>query len=249
MFYNYNTNNLKKIDINNNKPFYNYCLDLCNDVYNDIYYIISDKKYDTQLMIITNYDTIYICFRGSSSFKDWQTNFNLKLETCEKNNKSYMIHAGFKNQYYSVKEKIISNLLYYISNKRYNNIVICGHSLGGALATLCSLDLIDNIIFLNKNIYCVTFGCPRVGDKDFVELYNSYNINSHRIVTSGDPCVKIPFNGDYRHIRYSIYLKNNKTYIKPVQNYSAFKRFYKNMFIIDYTSRAHLIKNYKEQLK
>ena len=101
--------------------------------------------------------------------------------------------------------------------------------------------------FLNKNIYCVTFGCPRVGDKDFVELYNSYNINSHRIVTSGDPCVKIPFNGDYRHIRYSIYLKNNKTYIKPVQNYSAFKRFYKNMFIIDYTSRAHLIKNYKEK--
>ena len=40
-----------------------------------------------------------------------------------------------------------------------------GHSLGGALAVLCALDLQD--IYGNINLY--TFGCPRVGNAAFAQ--------------------------------------------------------------------------------
>ncbi len=237
-----------ELNIDKFKPFYNYCLYLSNYVYYDNDNIISNKEYDTQLLITINNNSLYICFRGSSSLKDWIVNLDLNLTKCTKNNKSYKIHNGFNNQYTSVKNDIINKISHLLNIYNINNIVITGHSLGGAIATVCSLDLIDNPLLFNKTVYCVTFGCPRVGNKDFINLYNSYDIKTHRIVTKGDPIVKLPFNGNYRHVCSSIYLCDDKVFSKKVEIYSAFKRFYKNIFKIDYTAMAHLITRYKKLL-
>lgn len=44
-------------------------------------------------------------------------------------------------------------------------ITVTGHSLGGALAVFCALDLEQ--IYGNINLY--TFGCPRVGNTAFAK--------------------------------------------------------------------------------
>ena len=55
--------------------------------------------------------------------------------------KNVLVHSGFKAQYESLQGQVRQ----YASEKcsQYNprQLLITGHSLGGALATLCSLDL------------------------------------------------------------------------------------------------------------
>lgn len=229
---------LIETNINKHRNLYKYCSQLSKDSY----YIkphISNKKYDTQVNILNNNNTLYICFRGTSSLQDWKINLDSRLIEYKKNNNKFKIHNGFYTQYNSVKNNIMPFIM---KNNTYNNIVICGHSLGGALATICSFDLCDNIY--NSNITCVTFGSPRVGDKKFVNLYNNYNISTHRIVISGDPVPKWPLNGNYIHICSCIYFKDKKIYIKPNKAYISIKRFLIYILNFDHNLYSHNINNY-----
>lgn len=79
--------------------------------------------------------------------------------------------------------------------------VICtGHSLGGALATLCAL------WFKRRQpkslVYCVTFGSPRVGSSTFQDLYHKeIGLDHHfRVVRKADPVSKVPSSKNYRHV-------------------------------------------------
>ena len=45
--------------------------------------------------------------------------------------------------------------------------VLIGHSLGAAISTLSTFFLYEK--FRNENIHCVTFGCPKIGNKDFAK--------------------------------------------------------------------------------
>lgn len=42
-------------------------------------------------------------------------------------------------------------------------VLVTGHSLGGALATLCAVDFIRNVPGMAGKMDLYTFGCPRVG--------------------------------------------------------------------------------------
>ena len=57
-------------------------------------------------------------------------------------NPNLLDHSGFKKQYESIKTRIRQ----YVSDKcdqyQSRQLLVTGHSLGGSLATLCSLDLI-----------------------------------------------------------------------------------------------------------
>ena len=90
---------------------------------------------------------VIIAFRGTESVTedmtdaqiDVQFNFDAFDSSLDPN---IRVHSGFKKQYQSIKDKVRQ----YVSDKfdQYHprQLLITGHSLGGALATLCSLDLI-----------------------------------------------------------------------------------------------------------
>ncbi len=93
---------------------------------------IEHKGSDTQGFIaIDSNDVVYLVWRGSSSKKDFQNDASVQkfpfIEPGEK------IHIGFKSSWESVKELVYKTLM---SLERIESIVICGHSLGGAVATL-----------------------------------------------------------------------------------------------------------------
>jgi hypothetical protein len=78
------------------------------------------------------------------------------------------------------------------------SVTVCGHSLGGALATLLALDLAANKVVSNPVVY--TYGSPRTGDSLFVSSFDQVVTNSYRIENRLDIVPKLPPPPDYEHV-------------------------------------------------
>lgn len=153
-----------------------------------------------------------VAFRGSDGFEDWRSNLDFKkiLFYPEYDNK-IKVHRGFCEQWGEIQPRLVHSLFYdyyFLLCERHgllNPLLITGHSLGGALATLCSLCWSSPHIKSFNPSGCVTFGSPRVGNKAFVKHYNSrmkeQNIFSLRIVNGEDSICKVPTSWmGFRHV-------------------------------------------------
>lgn len=143
-----------------------------------------------------------LAFRGSeeTGTADWIN--DLKFMPTEypyvEGKADMMVHYGFMEAYKSVREAIIKA----VKDSPMKKVVLVGHSLGGALAVLCALDMGCNLP--QKSVQCVTFGCPKVGDPAFVKTYNEQVPTTYRFVNGPDivPSIPpdIPFLIDYEHV-------------------------------------------------
>lgn len=104
------------------------------------------------------------------------------------------LHSGFLTGYNSVREAILQVVYDITQWEKDWNICITGHSLGGALATLCAFE------FSNRRneqgggpvIGMMNFGAPRVGNKAFAHIYNNTVLYSFRVVDREDIVHLIP---------------------------------------------------------
>jgi len=71
-----------------------------------------------------------------------------------------------------------------------SRVTVCGHSLGGALATLLTLDVGLNTSCRTPTAY--TYASPRVGDHIFASSYNAVISASYRIVNRQDLVPQLP---------------------------------------------------------
>lgn len=138
--------------------------------------------------------SLVICFKGSSGEADWHDNFDIALTRWEYSGK---VHEGFLRQYRRIKNLIYSQA------KEYNKIYVCGHSLGGAIATLCGYML--KSMLHDRKIKVITLGSPRVGNRGFVSDYNRKLAgNTCRLVYREDIVTKVPLSWKglllYRHV-------------------------------------------------
>ena len=104
-------------------------------------------------------DAAVIMFRGTNppEIQDWLANINTKSYESEDGN----VHAGFWASYEALHDQLIEVL----RQKNTKRIWVTGHSLGGALAVVCSYRLMEDE---GKEIAGVmTFGQPRVGSPEF----------------------------------------------------------------------------------
>jgi hypothetical protein len=90
-------------------------------------------------------------------------------------------------------------------NRPVTSVTICGHSLGGALATLLALDLAANTPNFPANaIYrspaVFTYASPRTGDAQFVTIYNHVVPNTTRVANRVDLVPKLPLPPLYEHV-------------------------------------------------
>ncbi|XP_045194856.2 lipase ZK262.3-like [Mercenaria mercenaria] len=72
------------------------------------------------------------------------------------------------------------------------DVVITGHSLGGALASLSAASLIYTGVVRENKLSLYTFGMPRVGDKDYAFNHDKIVNNSWRVVHGRDIVAHIP---------------------------------------------------------
>ena len=177
-------------------------------------YVVDRGKVEATFMLAKNTETKdknkigIIAFRGSKSKKDWAINFTTnKVEFGGTNLKEFQefadkkdvaktipqVHKGF-NEYVmtafslqedfagaNIKENIAKTLM---DNPNFT-LLITGHSLGGAAATLLAERLVAMGI-PKEQVPVVTFGAPAIGNRAFVEQYED-KINLTRVVNSLDP--------------------------------------------------------------
>lgn len=108
------------------------------------------------------------------------------------------IHKGFAVAYAAVAKHVVS-VVRKLQREKRRPVFLTGHSLGGALATLCSLDLRLCLRMTDKEIFVSTFGAPRVGNRHFHTVYNECVQIHWRIVVGPDVVAKLPKMG-YRHV-------------------------------------------------
>jgi triacylglycerol lipase len=137
--------------------------------------------------IIQSEDRIIIAFRGTSSATDWISDAIARQAKYKCVPDSGLTHVGISAIYYSAREQIL-NVLDRLSVSKA--LLITGHSLGGALATLCALDVAVNSKFDHPIIY--TYASPRVGDPAFARNFAVRIDQSYRVYNPIDIVPRLP---------------------------------------------------------
>jgi pimeloyl-ACP methyl ester carboxylesterase len=138
-----------------------------------------------------------ILFPGTASIHDWRTDAKIRKTAWAED--GARAHRGFVAAWRSVAAEILGLL------PDHASVTLAGHSLGGALATLCA-DVLDDAGIEIEAVY--TFGSPRVFNAAGAKTYNEELAEvTHRIVNAGDPIPHLPWVfGSYRHVDSLTYL-------------------------------------------
>lgn len=137
---------------------------------------------ETQCFIASYEGGVLISFRGSESLGDWLA--NMRFFTTERE-KYGAVHEGFYNGFADVRESLEEEL----ELRSPDQVLLTGHSLGGALATIAAAEWKDKY-----NVSAVyTFGQPAVGKTDFETFFRvSYSDKFFRFVNDDDIVTRLP---------------------------------------------------------
>ena len=133
----------------------------------------------------------FILFRGTQYLADWLTNVNVSVS---RSASGQPVHDGFNLTFKTMEPKLKEFMGSLMKNK-ITQIHCIGHSLGGALATICA-DWIRSSYKIKPYLY--TFGSPRVGLMGFADCCTK-GLGADRIYrayhkTDIVPCIPIwPF--------------------------------------------------------
>ena len=149
---------------------------------------------NAQAYLLKNSDGIYVLsFRGTEVTEPSDILADLKAG---KNIEAIggKIHVGFKgeiNKLWPAIEKAVTDI---------DSLYVTGHSLGAAMATIASGRMQSKVLAL------ITFGSPRVGNKEYV---NSLTVTHYRVQNNCDDVTKVPFrlmgfthHGTHKYMNY-----------------------------------------------
>ena len=157
-------------------------------------------------------NSIFIAFRGSSNIHNWIDNIQID-KISPYIDKSIKIEKGFYKEYSHIKNELLDNLPILANKYNTNHLSITGHSAGAAMATIMTYE-ISNLFSEYDISYLIQFGSPRVGNLEFVQDFNKYNVTSYRITHYHDMVPHVPEElFGYHHISNEIwYNEDNSEY-------------------------------------
>ncbi|KUL85130.1 hypothetical protein ZTR_06259 [Talaromyces verruculosus] len=139
--------------------------------------------------------SIVLAFRGVRSIETGLTKLNTRLVPNAACGAGCEVHEGFQKAWDSVAASITRQLTAIQAVTTLNRLVITGHGVGGALATLAALQyrtdtsLIPGIPATSVQLY--TYGSPRVGNRIFARSITGGTTNV-RVTHTDDPIPKFP---------------------------------------------------------
>lgn len=149
-------------------------------------HFFDDEKFgtDTQAFITHHDQVILISVRGTVSGAD-------ALRDADAHQVAFVdgvgkVHEGFYQAYRAMRDFVLRYLDQFHIGQR---IVICGHSLGGAIALLLAEGL-RRTPDANYDVLLYTYGAPRAADSEFIAGASS--LVHHRIVNHNDPVPSVP---------------------------------------------------------
>ena len=143
---------------------------------------------NTESFVAKSSTAIIVAFRGTTSISDWLTNLNAFSHKAAYG----AVHRGFYFAFHSVKQDLEKFLGDVATSQR---VILTGHSLGGALATLAAAEWQGK--YPISAVY--TYGQPAVGKSDFrTFMTDHYDSKFLRIVNDDDIVPRVP--PGYKHV-------------------------------------------------
>lgn len=139
-------------------------------------------------------DTVYVVIRGTVHMRDWVANAEVipapfKVGDAELG----WVHDGFKDAFSSMRQAIADSVILLAASSGAQRLLVTGHSLGGAIATLAYADLgFSSKLPTTMDRQCCVFGSPLVGNQAFRERLLSNGLSVVRFENIGDPVPKLP---------------------------------------------------------
>jgi hypothetical protein len=149
-------------------------------------HFFDDEKFgtDTQAFITHHEEVILISVRGTVSNADVLRDANAhQVAFADGVGKA---HEGFYQAYRAMRDFVLHYLGQFHIGQR---VIICGHSLGGAIALLLAEGL-RRTPDRTYNILLYTYGAPRAADAEFT--HGASTLVHHRIVNHNDPVPSVP---------------------------------------------------------
>ena len=136
---------------------------------------------NAECMIVKTSTQLWIAFRGTqpTQLNDIKADLDFFKE---KSDSAGEVHGGFKDEVDELWEEVVKILNGNEKLKSPREVYFCGHSLGGAMATIAAARY-------TKTKALFTFGSPRVGGKKFV---NTCVVPHYRFVNNNDLVPKVP---------------------------------------------------------
>jgi len=150
-------------------------------------------------------DVLYICWTGTNDIMDVYDDAQFIVKEafiCNVTNCGN-VHKGFYNYYKDLRDKVNTIIKTYVDNGGLR-IIFTGHSLGSCIVMIA---LECALCYPTINITCITFGSPRIGDKKFVDMFNSKVVHSFRVIDEEDIVPKVPYGVGYIHVNNEIKLQ------------------------------------------
>lgn len=173
-------------------------------------FVAHDGKLETHYSVVKKSfrraDVFIVALRGSKTRNDWKINLKVgkvnyggnTLEEMQEIAKApYVsgtpgVHGGFNSYANNVirdsvvdKQGKLTGVFEYVKNDDKAILVLTGHSMGGAVATLMATRLVD-LGFPKDRLKVITFGAPAIGNKQYNEAVAN-KIDMLRISNSKDP--------------------------------------------------------------
>lgn len=122
---------------------------------------------------------------GTEDLKDVGIDIKVKPVPLDDADQNILVHSGFKSYAdAALSDGILNFVAEYINNHPQEKIYLTGHSLGGAIAMMIAVRLVDAGANM-ENVKVVTFGAPAIGNKNFAEKYKD-KIHLTRAVMDSD---------------------------------------------------------------
>ena len=198
----------------------------------------------TQCYVAWNTDSMVIAFRGTEPTQWNDIKADLRAWLVKDDECSGRIHTGFHHEVH----KILDRVQITVGQMRHKKkLYITGHSLGGALATLCAADIRRS---LKLPVTMYNYGSPRVGNKKFKILYQKLVPDSFRFVNDKDAVPTMPKIA-YHHVGNLCYMDNDgEIQINPGFAMRVFDSIQDTVGFMDLEKLTdHLSSHYRDQLE
>jgi hypothetical protein len=148
--------------------------------------------------------TLVVAFRGTSWGPDWYVNFQAIPHPLRLNHAQFgWVHDGFEDIYRSMEPALcreVEGLLQQAG--AVERVLVTGHSLGAAVATLAMTYLASSRLFgaHRPRFELYTFGSPRVGDHHFQAAVQNLSHRIYRFKNHEDVVTAVPPEGYFTHV-------------------------------------------------
>lgn len=166
--------------------------------------VTEDKENETYAYVFEDDACVYVAFKVEADID------NLKKDPRLADSASFSafnLHRGLWEAWREISDQVATEVMqrrlemsHGISDKKH--LVYCGHSLGGAIATIAAATHCPD--------YCITFGAPPVGGKGFQIATEESTTSYSRYVLDRDPVPNLyKWNPRFRHVGRLLFIDSN----------------------------------------